>query len=426
MLGGLLDRAGVAEQVGAAGPGNRLDGGHGHLAGGDRPGLVQDHGVDGAGGLQGLVALDEDAELGAAAGGHHQGGRGGQAERARAGDDQHGQGGAERVTGRAARQQPAGQRQRRAGQHATGRTPRRSGRPAAGCRPCRACACSTIAIRCASWVSLPTLSARTTRRPVSAMVPPVTLSPDGGVDRDGLAGHHAPVHGGLAGQDLAVGGDPLSRPDHETLADPQQVGRDAPLGAVVAEHAHVLGPGRGQVAHGLARRCAGPGPRTAARPAGTWSPRRPPPGRSRRRRRAAATAGRRARSGCGPGRTSRRPTSRRRPGCPATPACPSTRRGAWPAAARPGGTATPPRSPPARPAPPGTTASRGTATRETPTARSTGRSAGRRTPAPGSACGAAAGPRPRRRPPAVRRRPAAGPADQVGGVAGRLDHGDQV
>ena len=38
-------------------------------------------------------------------------------------------------------------------------------------------ACSTIAIRCASWVSRPTLSARTTRRPVSAMVPPVTLSP---------------------------------------------------------------------------------------------------------------------------------------------------------------------------------------------------------------------------------------------------------
>ena len=41
--------------------------------------------------LQGLVALDEDAELGAAARGDHQGGRSGQAERARAGDDQHGQ-----------------------------------------------------------------------------------------------------------------------------------------------------------------------------------------------------------------------------------------------------------------------------------------------------------------------------------------------
>ena len=38
-------------------------------------------------------------------------------------------------------------------------------------------ACSTIVIRWASWVSAPTLSARTTSRPVSAIVPPVTASP---------------------------------------------------------------------------------------------------------------------------------------------------------------------------------------------------------------------------------------------------------
>src|ERR1035441_4134662 len=67
VLGGLLDRAGVAEQVGAVDAGDRLGGGDGHLAGGDRAGLVEDHGVDPAGGLEGLVALDEDAELGAAA-----------------------------------------------------------------------------------------------------------------------------------------------------------------------------------------------------------------------------------------------------------------------------------------------------------------------------------------------------------------------
>ncbi len=38
-------------------------------------------------------------------------------------------------------------------------------------------ACSTSLIRWASWVSAPTLTARTTRRPVSTIVPPVTLSP---------------------------------------------------------------------------------------------------------------------------------------------------------------------------------------------------------------------------------------------------------
>ena len=40
-----------------------------------------------------------------------------------------------------------------------------------------ACACSTSLISPASWVSRPTWTARTTSRPVSTTVPPVTLSP---------------------------------------------------------------------------------------------------------------------------------------------------------------------------------------------------------------------------------------------------------
>ena len=40
-----------------------------------------------------------------------------------------------------------------------------------------ACACSTSLIRCDSWVSRPVLIALMTSRPVSATVPPVTLSP---------------------------------------------------------------------------------------------------------------------------------------------------------------------------------------------------------------------------------------------------------
>ena len=56
----------------------------GHPAGGDGAGLVEHDGVDPAGGLQHLGALDQDAELGAAAGADQQRGRRGQA-RARTG-----------------------------------------------------------------------------------------------------------------------------------------------------------------------------------------------------------------------------------------------------------------------------------------------------------------------------------------------------
>ena len=67
-----------------------------HPAGGHGAGLVEHDRVDAAGGLEDLGALDQQAELGAAAGADHQRRRRGQAERARAGDDQHGDGGGER------------------------------------------------------------------------------------------------------------------------------------------------------------------------------------------------------------------------------------------------------------------------------------------------------------------------------------------
>ena len=91
------------------------------------------------------------------------------------------------------------------------------------------------------------------------MVPPVTVSPAAASTGTDSPVIMRPVYGGLAGQDLAVGGDPLPRADHETLARPQPTGRDALLGVVVAEHAHVLGPGRRQVTHGLPGGAPGPG-----------------------------------------------------------------------------------------------------------------------------------------------------------------------
>ena len=60
------------------------------------PVLSRTIGVDPPGRLEDLGALDEDAELRAAAGADQQGGGRGQAEGARAGDDQHGDGGGER------------------------------------------------------------------------------------------------------------------------------------------------------------------------------------------------------------------------------------------------------------------------------------------------------------------------------------------
>ena len=113
MLGGLLHRPGVPEQDIAAGARGLRHAGHRHHARGDRSGLVQHHGVHRAGRLQRLVPLDEDPQLRPPPAGHHQRRRGRQAERARARDDQDGQGGAERLLGRAARHQPARQGQPR-------------------------------------------------------------------------------------------------------------------------------------------------------------------------------------------------------------------------------------------------------------------------------------------------------------------------
>ncbi len=96
VLGRLLDRSRAAQQLGAAHAVGGAHAGQRHLAGGDGPGLVQDDHVDRARGFEGLVALDEYPVGGAAAGRRDERGGRRQAERARAGDDQHGEPRAER------------------------------------------------------------------------------------------------------------------------------------------------------------------------------------------------------------------------------------------------------------------------------------------------------------------------------------------
>ena len=99
MLGSVLDRSGQQQRLLLPGTGRGDDAGNGHDADSQGAGLVQGDDPDPAGRLQRLRALDQDAELGAAADrGHERGGRG-QAERARAGDHQDGDGRAPRRGG---------------------------------------------------------------------------------------------------------------------------------------------------------------------------------------------------------------------------------------------------------------------------------------------------------------------------------------
>src|SRR5690606_14796672 len=68
VLGGVLDRAGEAEQVPRIRPGLGDDVDEAHAAGRDGAGLVEEDRVDALGRLEDLGTLDEDAELRAAAG----------------------------------------------------------------------------------------------------------------------------------------------------------------------------------------------------------------------------------------------------------------------------------------------------------------------------------------------------------------------
>ena len=64
----------------------------GHRTPGQRPGLVEDHDVDVGGPLEDGGVLEQDPDLGAPPGPDHDGGRRGQPQGARAGDDQDGDG----------------------------------------------------------------------------------------------------------------------------------------------------------------------------------------------------------------------------------------------------------------------------------------------------------------------------------------------
>ena len=110
-----LDGGGGAQRLVLGQPAGGRDVDEGHLAGGDGAGLVEHDGVDAPGVLEHVGALDQDAEARAATGAHQQRGRGGEAERAGAGDDEHGDGDLERAGRLAGGDPPPGEGQR--GEH---------------------------------------------------------------------------------------------------------------------------------------------------------------------------------------------------------------------------------------------------------------------------------------------------------------------
>ena len=208
--------AATSRSSSSATPGAGVDGDDGHLAAGDGAGLVEHDGVDPAGRLEHLRPLDQDAELGAAAGADHERSRRREPEGARAGDDQHGHGRGERRATEPPVQQPAGERGER--QPDDGRDePRRDavGQPLhLGLALLRLL---DEPSHLGQRVSAPTAVARTTRRPPWLIVAPVTASPGDHLDGHGLAGQHRLVHRGGAVDDHAVGGDLLAGPYDELV-----------------------------------------------------------------------------------------------------------------------------------------------------------------------------------------------------------------
>jgi hypothetical protein len=235
-LGGRDDRE-QGRRVPLAG---RADPGHGGPALGDRAGLVQDDRSQPAGLFERVAVADQDAELGGLAGAHHDRGRGGQAERAGAGDDEHRDGGADRhgpvVAGRAG-QGPDSERDD-GGDEDAGHEPRRDGVGQALHRRLGALRvldepddlreCGVLAHgRRAEQERAGAVDGRAN-----------DLVPGRLADRGALAGEHALVDRRYAVDDDPVDRDLLPGPDPDHVCDEDLPDRDVLLTAV-ADH-----PGR--------------------------------------------------------------------------------------------------------------------------------------------------------------------------------------
>ncbi len=210
-----------------------------HPPGGQRPGLVQDDGVHPPGRFQYLRPFDQDAELGATAAADEQRGGGRQAERARAGDDQHGHRGRERCRRPLAESEPHREGDGREADHDRDE----HGRHPVGEPLDRGLAALRLDDQ---FRDLRELGVRA--HPGGPDHQP-TVGVHGGagdrvthadLDRHRLAGEHARVHRATALLHDPVGGDLLAWAHHEAVAHGQLFNADPQLLAVPQDR-HVPG-----------------------------------------------------------------------------------------------------------------------------------------------------------------------------------------
>ena len=200
-----------------------MNAGECHRTFSERAGLVHQHDIHRARVLEDLAALDDDAELRAPTGSHHDPERRRQPEGAGAGDDQHRHRGAERCSGVVAQEQPRNQRDDGRG-NGDGHEHRRHpiGQPLHFC---------TTALRFVHQAD--DLSQRRFGADLRRLDDERSICVDRGADhlvagshlhRHGLAGHHRRIDRRPSLHNHAVGGDPLARPDNEPHAN-RQVGK---------------------------------------------------------------------------------------------------------------------------------------------------------------------------------------------------------
>jgi len=254
MLGVALGRGRQAQHLGLRMPVHRYHIRHPRLAGRDRAGLIQDDGVDAAGGLQRLAALDQDAAFGAAPGRHHDRGGCGQAQRAGAGDDQHGHEIHHRERKRS-KCYPHQERHRGDGQYAHGEI------AADHIRQPRHGRARTLRLPYQLDHLLqdggPPYLARL-KPQASGTIDRAAINPVAGllIHRHAFAREHGFVDGRGAFADRAIHRDLLAGADHYQVAHQHLLDRNIPLGAI-AQHARGLGLQLAQMPDGFRGLSAG-------------------------------------------------------------------------------------------------------------------------------------------------------------------------
>ena len=263
VLRGILECTDVAQHLRPLDIGGGDDVDQRHVAGCHRAGLVEHDRVDRARGLEHLGSLDQDAHLGAATGADEQRGRCRQTQRARAGDDQHGDRGGERAgRGSAVGEPPAEGADRERDDHRDehrrdaigdslhgGLAVLRFGdetchlrQRRVGADPCRADYEPTSGVHCRAGHGV-------ARRDF---------------DRHRFAGQQRGIDRRCARLDDAVGGDLLAGSDHELVADGELLDRDAHLDTV-PQNGDVLGAEFEQRSQGGTGACAWRGSRSSGR-----------------------------------------------------------------------------------------------------------------------------------------------------------------